>query len=151
MASTKIIYTPKQSSIELEIPDGYELAEPEPREVKEGEEFLGWAYGDFDHPLTIMTMNSKTGTSFNHPLIGTKRFIVRKIVPPFIPKVGESVYVSNDTDTWCARVYIGFKDNHHICVMEHSVIESQLVRNLTYTSDYTLHCLAWKHIRKIEN
>jgi len=102
MSSTKITYTPKP--IEIDIPEGYELAESDPRKVKLGDIALLWMDGEFDKPVRVHEVLSTPTTLHEHPLIGDKRFIVKKV---FTPKFGDIIECSNNNGrTWYTRVFV---------------------------------------------
>ena len=105
MSATIVKYTPP--SLTVTIPEGWELAEAEPRFVKNGERFLSWDSGENKWYLCKYTKEETISThAYNkdHPILGKKTFIVRE---KFNPVVHEVIEVYCDAvQKWKKRVFI---------------------------------------------
>jgi len=147
-------------TVTLDIPVGYELVEPEPRQAKVGELFLGWKFGDFDNDPTILEYKSDHNNwHLTHPILGKKRFIIQKIKPVFIPKFGDLVEVSDTpkctnkvTPGWQTRIYVTSKGNKHYCLMRsmNDLGNSQSSLNAVLNGDMLELC-DWECIRPVDN
>jgi len=107
-----VTYTPPPTKLPdqiVEVPDGWELVYPEPRDPKIDERFLGFSLGvhrDNVHNCVVMP---DTKACVAHPVIGYKRFIVR---PAFQPKFGDIIHLCEEgCITWVNRVYCRKDEN----------------------------------------
>jgi len=118
--------TSKEENLVINIPEGYELKEVNPRIPKVGDIILWWYDISNDFDVSDYVKEDKYLIK-NHPVLGKKRFILKKkeIKKEFNPKIGDTVEVSHNKIHWFKSVFIKtVHEYHHLGLNYSSCVEN---------------------------
>lgn len=117
-------FNPPVKPVKFEIPTGYELAETEPRLPKRNELFMSILAISGEIRVETYDKTWKSNDLHDHPVLGKKRFILKKIAPKFEPKMGDLIEIDNDEsfsgcDGGCdVRIFLRMTSEGHFCCLQ---------------------------------